>query len=74
MTSRVDIFGLGSKMVFLRPRWMTRADVALADDVLLSHIVACGSEGVVTVPSAHIKLNVWKFIGFMSHSVVCNKL
>lgn len=37
---------------------MTHAGAALADDVLSSHVVACDSEDVVTVQSAHVTLEV----------------
>lgn len=54
---------------------MTYADAAHADDVLLSHVAVCDSEGVATVQSAHVKPDVIsKFIRFMSHNVVFNKL
>lgn len=49
------------------------------DDVcyytLISHVVACNPEGVVTAQSAHIKVDVIsKFIRFMRHGVVREKL
>lgn len=78
-TSKAAAPFLLSSVAFLSPRqqsyrWMTHADVALAGDILLSRVVACDSEGVVTGQSAHIKLEVVaKFIRFMSHSLVCSK-
>lgn len=43
--------------ILAQPRCIPLSTATLADGVLLLHVVACDSEGVVTF-SAHVKLNV----------------